>query len=202
MSLELESIKIEAIANVVERPDGLDIDWALEGGISALEGPTRLFAITQGHIAEGACGGRFVSLERLGTLLAQMAKQQEAHMHLNEHNNECERQLDDAVALLVEIAKGSDTYYECTDKSSATGERIAALSKYVAQFQAEPHRPSDNETDAADRDWRMNPCKQGHRDVGAAGGVAHCYQCDEKIIAETTQAAFEQWNATHPKELA
>ncbi len=47
-------------------------------------------------------------------------------------------------------------------------------------------------------DWRMNPCKQGHRDVGAAGGIAQCYQCGEKIKAETTQAAFEQWNATHP----
>ena len=49
-----------------------------------------------------------------------------------------------------------------------------------------------------DDDWRMNPCKQGHRDVGAAGGVAHCYTCDEKITAATTQEAFEQWNAVHP----
>lgn len=51
---------------------------------------------------------------------------------------------------------------------------------------------------AKDDDWHMNPCKKGHRDVGAAGGVAHCYQCDEKIVATTTQEAFEQWNATHP----
>ncbi|WP_223466177.1 hypothetical protein [Pseudomonas sp. GL-RE-26] len=49
-----------------------------------------------------------------------------------------------------------------------------------------------------DDDWHMNPCKQGHRDVGAAGGVAHCYTCDEKITAATTQEAFEQWNAEHP----
>ncbi|WP_053183576.1 hypothetical protein [Pseudomonas thivervalensis] len=49
-----------------------------------------------------------------------------------------------------------------------------------------------------DDDWRMNPCKQGHRDVGAASGVAHCYTCDEKIEAATTQEAFERWNATHP----
>lgn len=48
-----------------------------------------------------------------------------------------------------------------------------------------------------DDDWRMNPCKQGHRDVGAAGGVAACNQCDEKIEAATTQEAFERWNATH-----
>ncbi|WP_397448195.1 hypothetical protein [Pseudomonas sp. NA-150] len=49
-----------------------------------------------------------------------------------------------------------------------------------------------------DSDWHMNPCKLGHRDVGAAMGIAHCYQCDEKITAATTQEAFEQWNATHP----
>jgi hypothetical protein len=49
-----------------------------------------------------------------------------------------------------------------------------------------------------DDDWHMNPCKQGHRDVGTAGGVAHCYVCDERITAATTQEAFEQWNAVHP----
>ncbi|WP_327440241.1 hypothetical protein [Pseudomonas donghuensis] len=46
-------------------------------------------------------------------------------------------------------------------------------------------------------DWVMNPCSQGHRDVGAAGGTAGCYQCNEHITAETTREAFEQWNATH-----
>lgn len=50
-------------------------------------------------------------------------------------------------------------------------------------------------------DWHMNPCKQGHRDIGAAGGVASCYQCDEKIVAATTQEAFERWNAAHPAVL-
>ena len=49
-----------------------------------------------------------------------------------------------------------------------------------------------------DDEWLMNPCKQGHRDVGAAGGVAACNQCDEKIEAATTQEAFERWNVTHP----
>jgi len=49
-----------------------------------------------------------------------------------------------------------------------------------------------------DYDWLMNPCRQGHRDVGAAGGVAACNQCDEKIEAATTQEAFERWNASHP----
>lgn len=56
----------------------------------------------------------------------------------------------------------------------------------------------DNPGQATDSDWHMNPCKRGRRDVGAAGGIAHCYQCDEKIEAATTQEAFERWNATHP----
>lgn len=46
--------------------------------------------------------------------------------------------------------------------------------------------------------WRRNPCKQGHGNVGAACGVAHCYTCDERITAATTQEALEQWNTTHP----
>ncbi|MGH8328957.1 MAG: hypothetical protein ACRER3_01365 [Pseudomonas fluorescens] len=55
---------------------------------------------------------------------------------------------------------------------------------------------SDVESEPID-DWHMNPCKQGHRDVGADGGVAHCYTCGEEITAATTQEAFDQWNATH-----
>ncbi len=35
-----------------------------------------------------------------------------------------------------------------------------------------------NADPAETADWHMNPCKQGHRDVGADGGVAHCYTCD------------------------
>ncbi|MFJ2329562.1 hypothetical protein [Pseudomonas sp. NPDC087690] len=63
-----------------------------------------------------------------------------------------------------------------------------------------PARPEYPEPESAkDDDWHMNPCKKGHRDVGAASGVASCYTCDEKIKAATTQEAFERWNATHPQ---
>lgn len=62
---------------------------------------------------------------------------------------------------------------------------------------ARPEYPG-NES-AKNDDWHMNPCKQGHRDVGASGGIAHCYTCDEKITATNTQEAFELWNASHPK---
>ena len=71
---------------------------------------------------------------------------------------------------------------------------VLSLCDEASTAQPEQHQPGPID------DWHMNPCKQGHRDVGAAGGVAHCYQCEEKIEAATTQEAFERWNATHPKQ--
>ncbi|EPL03930.1 hypothetical protein [Pseudomonas sp. CF161] len=77
----------------------------------------------------------------------------------------------------------------------------AAIDQAMAAPAYPPARPEypDLEPDQ-NAEWHMNPCKQGHRDVGAAGGVAHCYTCDEKIEAATTQEAFERWNATHPQQ--
>jgi len=75
----------------------------------------------------------------------------------------------------------------------------AAIDQAMAAPAYPPARPEYPEPEPdADADWHMNPCKQGHRDVGASGGVAACNQCDEKIEAATTQEAFERWNATHP----
>ncbi|WP_460163626.1 hypothetical protein [Pseudomonas sp. S2_F03] len=73
----------------------------------------------------------------------------------------------------------------------------AAIDQAMTAPAYPPERPEYPEA-TSDDEWHMNPCKQGHRDVGAAGGVAHCYPCDEKIEAATTQEAFEHWNATHP----
>lgn len=122
---------------------------------------------------------------------------QQAYQQLIEHTNKTEQYLDKAAELLGEIVQSGQSYRECTDKGSTTGLRVAAVLEYVAQFQPEPHQP-DVDDEAHDANWRMNPCQQGHRDVGASGCVASCYQCDEKITAATTQEAFEQWNATHP----
>jgi len=77
----------------------------------------------------------------------------------------------------------------------------AAIDQAMAAPAYPPARPEypEPEPDAdADDDWHMNPCKLGHRDVGASGGVAACNQCDEKIEAANTQEAFERWNASHP----
>ncbi|WP_435036892.1 hypothetical protein [Pseudomonas neuropathica] len=75
----------------------------------------------------------------------------------------------------------------------------AAIDQAMTAPAYPPARPEYPEPEATkDYDWHMNPCKQGHRDVGAASGVAHCYTCDEKIEAATTQEAFEKWNATRP----
>ena len=77
----------------------------------------------------------------------------------------------------------------------------AAIDQAMTAPAYPPERPEYPEPESIkDDDWHMNPCKQGHRDVGAAGGVAHCYTCDEKIEAATTQEAFERWNATHPQQ--
>lgn len=131
---------------------------------------------------------------------ASLNEQQQAYYRLNEHNNKCEKLLDEATSLLEEIAQSGQAYRECTEKGSPTGQRIAAILASVAPFQTEHYQPEPTDAEAVvDDDWHMNPCNQGHRDVGAAGGVAHCYQCDEKIVAATTREAFELWNAAHPK---
>jgi hypothetical protein len=76
----------------------------------------------------------------------------------------------------------------------------AAIDQAMTADAYPPARPEYPEIDAAlsEENWRMNPCKLGHRDVGACGGEASCYTCDETITAATTQEAFEQWNASHP----
>jgi hypothetical protein len=75
----------------------------------------------------------------------------------------------------------------------------AAIDQAMTAPAYPPARPEYPEPESVkDDDWHMNPCKQGHRDVGASGGVAACNQCDETIEAATTQEAFERWNATHP----
>lgn len=76
----------------------------------------------------------------------------------------------------------------------------AAIDQAMKADAYPPARPEYPELDAAltEDNWRMNPCKQGHRDVGACGGKAFCHTCDETITAATTQEAFEQWNAEHP----
>lgn len=76
----------------------------------------------------------------------------------------------------------------------------AAIDQAMTADAYPPERPEYPELDAAlsDEDWHMNPCKLGHRDVGACGGKAFCHTCDETITAATTQEAFAQWNATHP----
>ncbi|WP_177411094.1 MULTISPECIES: hypothetical protein [unclassified Pseudomonas] len=76
----------------------------------------------------------------------------------------------------------------------------AAIDQAMKADAYPPARPEYPELDAAltEDNWRMNPCKQGHRDVGACGGKAFCHTCDETITASTTQEAFEEWNAEHP----
>ncbi len=64
---------------------------------------------------------------------------QQAYHRLVEHTNETEQHLDEAAELLGAIVQDGQAYRECTDKSSATGVRVAAVLGYVAQFKPEPH---------------------------------------------------------------
>jgi hypothetical protein len=102
------------------------------------------------HIAATNPDAALAMVDEIMVLRAQLAASQQAllesnqaYYRLNEHNNECERHLDDSVALLVEITKGGQAHSECTDKKSTTGERITALAEYVAQFQPEAHLPDN-----------------------------------------------------------
>lgn len=151
-------------------------------------------------------GGRFclgdteeIGTDRLLEIVQAMSRRdsesQQAHFRLIEHTNETEQYLEKAAEVPGEIVQSRQAYRECTDKSSPTGIRVSAVLEYAAQFQPEPHHPDE---EACDESWIMNPCTKGHRDVGAAGGVARCNQCDEKITAATTKAAFQQWNISHP----
>lgn len=94
---------------------------------------------------------------------------------------------DTAISLIQRIVANVDTEIECHEDVEPNDLEHDQVLTEMREFLS----PKDTE-------WRMNPCKNGHRDIGAAGGVAHCYTCDEKITAASTQEAFEQWNATHP----
>ncbi len=76
----------------------------------------------------------------------------------------------------------------------------AAIDQAMTADAYPPAKPEYPEIDVAlsEENWHMNPCQQGHGDVGACGAKAFCHTCDETITATTTQEAFEQWNATHP----
>ncbi|ROO33429.1 hypothetical protein [Pseudomonas sp. 7SR1] len=95
--------------------------------------------------------------------------------------------------LQAELTKVRELVLKLANAGSQTSGFSSNLMREARVYLAHQSAPA-----AKDDDWQMNPCKQGHRDIGAAGGVAHCYTCDEKITAATTQEAFEQWNAAHP----
>lgn len=59
---KVETFLFEAVA-ITSEPDDegeVSIGWILEGGIAALEGPTLLVALTEGHIGEDWYGSHFV----------------------------------------------------------------------------------------------------------------------------------------------
>ena len=106
---------------------------------------------------------------------------------LQQRLTEADERADTATSLIQRIVANFDTEIECHEDVEPNDLEHDQVLTEMREFLS-----------PKDADWRMNACKKGHRDVGAAGGVAHCYTCDEKITAANTQEAFEQWNATHP----
>lgn len=140
-----------------------------------------------------------VGSERLLGIIQSMATRHEgltqSYARLNKRANEAEKGLIEGAELVAEIIKSEQAYRECTDKSSPTGVRASNLLRHAAQVEAYP-APAGQEL--GESEWAMHPCSKGHRDVGAAGGIAHCYVCSETVSAATTEEAFKEWNATHP----
>ena len=107
---------------------------------------------------------------------------------------------DSSISIEI-VGHWMDTPFERVIGENYSENLRAAIDQAMTAPAYPPARPEYPEPEATkDDDWHMNPCKQGHRDVGAAGGIAHCYTCDEKIEAATTQEAFERWNATHSQQ--
>lgn len=44
---------------------------------------------------------------------------------------------------------------------------------------------------------RLSPCSQGHTDIGAARGIAHCYVCNEQEVGANTEEACANWERAH-----
>ena len=129
---------------------------------------------------------------------AQAIKERDA---LQQRLNAADQRIDELVSAVRSINRGRrhEVFVPGDDEPQYRQRKewvdwVLSICDEASTAQPEQHQPEPID------DWHMNPCKQGHRDVGAAGGVAHCYQCDEKIEAATTQEAFERWNATHPQQ--
>lgn len=145
-------------------------------------------------------GKRVVKTEGIGNWIDKFEAQEivdQAQDEINQYRAErdalqvqltaADERNDTAKSLIQRIVANFDTEIECNEDVEPNDLEHDQVLTEMREFLS----PKDTE-------WRMNPCKNGHRDVGAAGGVAHCYTCDEKITAASTQEAFEQWNATHP----
>ncbi len=128
-----------------------------------------------------------VSQEAYSIFLAREAAGRGKIAALQQRLTAADERADTATSLIQRIVANFDTEIECHEDVEPNDLEHDQVLTEMREFLS----PKDTE-------WRMNPCKNGHRDIGAAGGVAHCYTCDEKITAASTQEAFEQWNATHP----
>lgn len=101
---------------------------------------------------------------------------------------------------IADVAKSLGIY---NGESPLDGPQLLLLCEDIKNEFGSPDSPEvAQEAESPDTDWHMHPCKMGHADVGAAGGIAMCNTCEESIQGFTTQKAFETWNKTHPSKQA
>ncbi|WLH82535.1 hypothetical protein [Pseudomonas sp. FP2338] len=131
------------------------------------------------------CGS--MTAEQVADLQLQLHNSLVREQALQQRLTAADERADIATSLIQRIVANFDNEIECHEDVEPNDLEHDQVLTEMREFLS----PKDS-------DWRMNPCKKGHRDVGAAGGIAHCYTCDEKVTAANTQEAFEQWNATHP----
>jgi hypothetical protein len=105
---------------------------------------------------------------------------------------------DKLAQAIADVAKSLGIY---NGESPLDGPQLLMLCEDIKNEFGLPASPEVAQVEESpDRDWHMHPCKMGHADVGAAGGIAMCNTCEETIRGFTTQKAFETWNKTHPSK--
>ncbi|MFJ7794498.1 hypothetical protein [Pseudomonas sp. NPDC096950] len=122
-------------------PSDSPFGWVVNSphNLEPVEGFTRDLQEAEKYRASGWTVTEVFNRETCHKLQTELSDSHRAYHRLNEHTNETEQYLDEAAELLRAIANSEQTYRECTDTSSPTGQRISRVVNYTAQFQPETH---------------------------------------------------------------
>ncbi|WP_338919268.1 hypothetical protein V0M98_17785 [Pseudomonas silesiensis] len=101
MMSAIEMFLFEAVANTGEPDDDgvVSVDWLLEGGADALEGPALLMTVTDGHFGEDWHGGYFVHKADFDRVTAERDA-------LQLRLNAADQRIDDVLAEIATVRLG------------------------------------------------------------------------------------------------